>query len=458
MSYPDTEFGNAQRFRDMCDGEVKWDPKRQTWVVWDGTAWVKDDGSRVMQRMGQMANLMLFEASQAFTRSGGQVTPEAAKDAMRAQAWALRSQDHRVPQGAMVWLKSDPDMQESGWDEDNDELGVRNGKVNLVTGRFSRRGKQDKIISSAGVEFDPTELCPEWRKFLKEVLVDDSTIWYVQKAVGYSLTGSASEQVLFYCVGEGSNGKSTFFNVLKYILGDYQGTAQTVTFLRGRRDTTWDLAQLQGKRFVSISEPDAGGRWDEGRIKEVTGGEPVTAEHKYKDPFTFTPQFKLWVTANDYVSTEDYSEGFWRRVIPIRFPNSFPVDGGRLESTLKAEASGILNWAVEGGINWRREGLWRPQAIQESMSNYRTTQLQDARGMITDFLKDRVEVDDTARTPSNQLYDEYKVWARAKGEKDYLKMAGFTRQIRAHGVVLVRHASGNMLGAKIKPVFNGRSG
>ena len=202
-------------------------------------------------------------------------------------------------------------------------------------------------------------------------------IRFVQKAVGYSLTGSTDEQAIFFCVGDGQNGKSTFMEVPGGPFGaNYAANVQAKTLLaRGQtNDISSDIARLKGPRFVTCAEPNEGARLDEGLIKQLTGGDRVTARRLYADEMEFVPKFKIWMGTNHKPVIRGRDYGIWRRLRIIPFDVKIPAEkvDRRLKYKLRAEYPGILRWAVEGCRLWQREGLAMPQAVEDALAEYKS--------------------------------------------------------------------------------------
>ena len=232
------------------------------------------------------------------------------------------------------------------------------------------------VTKKLGTNSEDGANCPDWTEFLNQIFEGDcELISFLQRAVGYSLTGQVSEQCLFILVGTGANGKSTFLKVLQCLLGDYAGTVPMQTLMQQRHGTqTNDLAHLVGKRLVVASEGEPGQRLAESKIKLMTGGDRIACRALYQNFFEFDPQFKLWVATNDLPEITGTTEAIWRRIRVIEFPVTIPPaeqDKG-LADRLIAELPGILQWALHGLKEWRKAGLAPPRicnAIDQELSS-----------------------------------------------------------------------------------------
>ena len=291
--------------------------------------------------------------------------------------WARESESRARLEATLRLARTEYPIADAGsdWDADPLLLGVRNGVVDLRTGNLRAGERSDKITLQAGVAFDPEAVAPRWERFLGEIFEGDrDRIDYVQKCVGYSLTGNVSEQCVFICFGEGANGKSTLLDAIAHVLGDYARNLPFSALEHGARQAIpSEIASLMGRRFVTAIETDESARLNEARIKALTGGDVVTARFLYGEWFTFAPTAKYWLAFNHPPQVADASRGFWRRVRMIAFPHEFTNAEAdqTLSATLRAEAPGILAWIVRGCLKWQREGLNAPDSIRSATQAYR---------------------------------------------------------------------------------------
>jgi putative DNA primase/helicase len=239
-------------------------------------------------------------------------------------------------------------------------------------------------------------------------------IRFVQRAVGYSLTGSTNEQCLFILYGSGANGKSTFLNTISAMLGDYARQTPTDTLLVKRGDgISNDVARLHGARFVSAMEVDNGRRLAEAQVKQLTGGDLMAARYLYQEFFEFRPQFKLFMGVNHTPVIQGTDHGIWRRIhlVPFTVTIAKEDQDKRLVEELHAERSGILRWAVEGCLTWQAEGLEPPTAVAEATEEYRAEMDVLAR-----FLLECRDVGPEARVATGLLYARYVGWCALADE------------------------------------------
>ncbi len=286
-----------------------------------------------------------------------------------------------------------------------------NGILSLKTGKLTKHETKWFITKVSYVEYSENADCPQWHRFLEEIFNGDKElIRYIQKAVGYSMTGQTSEQCVFFLYGTGRNGKSTFLDVIRDIMGDYAANIQPETIMVKHSQSgaiNSDIARLKGARFVTSVEPNEGMRINEGLLKQLTGDDVVTARKLYGDEFEFKPEFKLWMATNHKPIIRGTDTGIWRRIHMIPFTMQIPenkVDRG-LKYKLEREYPAILRWAVEGCLLWQKEGLLMPRAVLEQVREYRREM-----DVVSAFIEDRCEAGEGYYVRSSELYAAYSAW------------------------------------------------
>ena len=262
--------------------------------------------------------------------------------------------------------------------------------------------------------------CPKWLQFLKTVMdSNQGLIDFLQRAVGYSLTGSTQEQCLFFLYGTGANGKTTFLEVILALLNDYSRRADFSTFLvKYGESIRNDLARLKGARFVSAIETAEGKRLAEGLVKQLTGQDKVAARFLRQEFFEFQPEFKIWLAANHKPNIVGSDYAIWRRMKVIPFTVTIPekLQNPELSSELKEELPGILRWTVEGCFDWQKDRLKEPKEVKLATAKYKADM-----DIIGDFLKDSCTISDESRVAKGELYKKYAKWCEETGEKKLSK-------------------------------------
>jgi putative DNA primase/helicase len=300
------------------------------------------------------------------------------------------------------------------WDADTWLLNTPGGVVDLKTGRMRPHERADRMTKITTAT--PSGDCPTWRQFIDEVTGGDKELQsYLQRMVGYALTGSTQEHALFFLYGTGANGKSVFVNTLATILGDYATNAPMDTFMETRTDRhPTDMAGLRGARFVAAIETEQGKRWAESKLKNLTGGDKISARFMRQDFFEFFPQFKLFVAGNHKPAIRNIDEAMKRRLHLIPFTITVPPQqrDKNLQQKLLAERDGILAWAVQGCLDWQRHGrLAPPHRVVEATEEY--FEAEDALGR---WLDERCVREANAKSLTAELFNDWKQWAEAAGE------------------------------------------
>ncbi|WP_026330033.1 phage/plasmid primase, P4 family [Caldimonas manganoxidans] len=299
------------------------------------------------------------------------------------------------------------------WDADPWLLNTPGGVVDLKTGRKRPNERSDRMTKITTAT--PDGECSQWMAFLSDITGGDVDLQsYLQRMVGYCLTGVTSAHALFFLYGTGANGKSVFANVISTILGNYAATASMETFVetRGDRHPT-DLAGLRGARFVTAIETEQGRRLNESKVKAITGGDKISARFMHKDFFEYTPQFKPVIVGNHKPAIRNIDEAMRRRLHMIPFTVTIPPDrrDPRLTEKLLAERDGILAWAVAGCLAWQREGLKPPASVQAATEEY--FESEDALGR---WIDERCVREVNAKSLTAELFTDWKQWAEASGE------------------------------------------
>ena len=299
------------------------------------------------------------------------------------------------------------------WDADPWLLNTPGGVVDLRTGRKRANDRADRMTKITTAT--PGGDSPQWMAFLSDVTGGDADLQvYLQRMVGYCLTGVTSAHALFFLYGTGANGKSVFANVISTILGDYAATASMDTFVetRGDRHPT-DLAGLRGARFVTAIETEQGRRLNESKVKAITGGDKISARFMRQDFFEYTPQFKPVIVGNHKPAIRNIDEAMKRRMHMIPFTVTIPPErrDGRLTEKLLSERDGILAWAVAGCLAWQREGLKPPACVVSATEEY--FEAEDALGR---WLEERCVRAPNAKSLTAELFSDWKQWAETSGE------------------------------------------
>jgi putative DNA primase/helicase len=357
--------------------------------------------------------------------------PELA-EAIEVLKWCMKSEDARRINAMVELARSEPGVPvvPSNLNRNHWLLNCPNGTLNLRTGRLHEHRREDLITNVCPTEYHADATCPRWLRFLDGVFEQKhQLVRYVQKYLGYCLTGDVTEQVLGIFWGAGANGKSTLINTFLDTVGeDYAIKASRDLFMAKKQDThPAQLARLFGKRLVVAIETENGCRLDEALIKELTGGDPITARGMKENPWQFKPTHKAILVTNHKPDIRGTDEGIWRRprLVPftVRFWNpDDPDDLAKnlpaalkqdkdLRDALLAERPGILAWCVEGCLDWQRQGLGMPEEVKAATKQYRSEQ-----DLLAAFFAEHCLLGADYRCRAGEFYARFRVWCEASGE------------------------------------------
>ena len=402
-----TDLGNAQRLTQQWGDVVRYVTEFKKWIFWDTTRWCFDEDGYVIRLAKKTVREMYQQASQVEDVDRRRNMARHAQKSESLHSLEAMEKLARTEEGMPI--------SQSSLDTNPYLLGVRNGVVDLRTNTLITNNPEDFITKQAQVDYLPDAPAPRWLSFLDQIMEGDaSMVEYLQRIVGYSLTGETSEQVLFFLYGFGANGKSTFVTTIQQMLGDYAAQTPSRTLMTRGRGANNDVARLRGARFVATTETEEGNRFDESELKILTGGDMIAARFLYQEHFEFQPDFKIWISGNHKPFIRGNDIGIWRRIRLIPFDVTIPVAEQDRELTikLKEELSGILNWAIEGCLKWQEEGgLITPKKVEEATSEYRTE-----LDLIRRWIEECCEKKPHVQTSSSKLYQSYKSWATDNGE------------------------------------------
>lgn len=401
----DTDISNGQRLVTRYGSDIRYAPETG-WLVWDGRRWSNDEnGLRVQSFAKETAVAIMSEVKNAPDR-----------EAMRKHA--KRSQSRRAVENMIELAKSEPGISTELTDFDADQylLNLQNGTLNLKTGELQRHRREDLITKIVHIPYAAGARCDRWFAFLMRVTDGDQDLCdYLKRMVGYLVTGCTSEQVLHFLYGSGANGKSVFCEILRALLGDYAVVSSPdLIMLKRHAGIPNDVARLRGARVALMNETAQGSKFDEAKLKDLTGGDSLTARYLHKEFFDFAPTHKLVIRGNHKPTIYGNDEGIWRRLRLIPFTVSIP-QGERdlnLLDKLKAELPGILHWALEGYLEWQAVGLKPPAIVTEAVREYR-----DESDTLGRFIAERCTVRVVGRIQSSAFLSQYQQFCEHAGER-----------------------------------------
>ncbi|MDQ3696083.1 MAG: phage/plasmid primase, P4 family [Chloroflexota bacterium] len=403
-----TDLGNARRLVEQHGIDLHYCGVWGKWLCWDDRRWMIDDTGEVARRAKRTVGSIYAKAGLLEDRDERK---QLVKHALRSEAAA------RIE--AMIKLAStEPGIpiRPDQLDTDPWLLNVQNGVVDLRTGKLLPHDRARLITKMVPVTYDPDATCPIWDTFFTKILGGKPELMqFVQRAIGYSLTGRVTERVLFMLYGLGRNGKSTLLDTTLELLGDYAVRTTTDTILATRDGgVPNDIARLKGMRFVFASEAEENRRLAEAKVKDLTGGDTISARFMRAEWFDFRPEFKIFLGTNHRPDIRGTDSAIWDRIRLIPFSVRISDDevDPDLKDKLLAERAGILHWAVEGCLAWQRQGLGAPVEVLEATNAYRRES-----DLVGQFIDDECIVGEIERCTAKELYTAYSSWCGGGGEK-----------------------------------------
>jgi putative DNA primase/helicase len=387
----------ALRFAIQHAGDLRYVAELGRWYFWDGKRWRRDT-----QLLGFDSARRICRAAAAECNEHHRLRTIASAKTVAAVEKLARS-DHRL--AATI----------DQWDADPWLLNTPDGAVNLRTGKLRHHRSGDHMTKITAVGPDASCEIPMWRKFLDRITGRNTDLQdYLQRVLGYALTGVTTEQALFFIFGPGANGKSALLEAILGIVGDYGQTSPIETFTASNFDRhPTELARLHGARLVTATETEEGRRWAESRIKQLTGGDRVSARFMRQDFFEYVPQFKLIIAGNHMPGLRTVDEAARRRFNLIKFGVVIPAHerDRHLARKLKREWPGILAWLIEGCLDWQERGLDPPDVVREATDEY--FRQEDLFAM---WVEEKCVRDANAFTSRENLFDSWSFWTRKAGE------------------------------------------
>ena len=413
----------TRRYKDNWRYVAEW----SRWFAWDGKRWQEDK------------TLAALDMSRKLCRQEGALTRDISNAKRLGSIQTIRAVE------AIAKTDRGHAMIADCWDKDTLRINTPLGTVDLRTGAIASHRREDynTKITNASPNGDAAS-CPKWLKFLEEVTDGDTELHgYLQRIAGYCLTASTREQALFFLYGSGCNGKSNFIETMLYIMGDYAGPAEMDLFLHSKNEKhPTGLAGLRGLRMVCAVELEAGSYWSESRIKTLTGQDTITARLMRQDFFTFKPQFKILISANNKPSLRQVDDAIKRRIHLIPFMVNIKKKYGEkhidqnLVDKFKLEADGIMDWAVRGCLEWQRIGLAPPSFAVDATDDY-----FEEEDTIGHWVTEGCEQGPRYAGKAAALFESWCKWAEAN--KEFIgNQKRFAQQLEKRGFKKHRTSSG----------------
>lgn len=430
-NYNHTDVGNAQRVVALHGSNFRYCHPWKKFLIWDGKRFAVDLTGEIDRLAKDTVRKMYSEASALEDES----------ERKRQAKHSMASENQNRLKAMIDLAKTEPGVAVVPDDLDVDDwmLNCLNGTINLKTGELKPHLRENHVTKLTPVEFNPTANCPTWHSFLDKIMGGNTElIRFLQKAIGYSLTGSIREQCLFILSGQGANGKSTFLNTIQLMLADYAQQTPTETLMVKKNESIRnDIARLVGTRFVTAAESEQGKALAESLIKQMTGGDKLTARFLHGEYFEFDPKFKIFLATNHRPTIRGTDNGIWRRVRLIPFNVTIPENeqDQSLPMKLRAELPGILRWAVEGCLAWQRDGLNAPAIVNDATGEYR--QEMDS---LQAFIDECLIIKSGHKVLGTAVYSAYAEWCEESGEYPLSKRV-LTIKLKEKGFITRKSAS-----------------
>lgn len=439
--------GRGLRMRDQFATVLKFNAVDKKWFFFNGSYWQEDIGNQRVELAAERVANSIKKEKPELSFSTKTDEDKAMNEWYRFQK---DSRSHMAKMHMIDEFKKYVIVKHGEFDKEDMLLNTESGYVDLSSGELHDHDIDKKFSHQTVAEYSDNVDAPLWDKFLNQIFNnDEELIHYVQKAIGYSFTGSVDEQCLFILNGRGRNGKSVFSNIVSDVAGNYakQMNVQTIVAKKNQSGSAnSDVARLEGARIVTSSELNEGDRFDESLVKQLTGGDKILARFLYGSEFEYKPKFKIWMATNHLPIIRGTDDGIWRRIKIIPFNIQIPKEkvDKKLEYKLKAEYTGILNWIVQGAIMWQQEGLEDPEAVTKVIETYRAEM-----DPLDAFLEECCTTGQNYSIKAREMYDAYHEWAK-ESEEYKMSMTKFGREMSKKLLRVKRRDGWYYVGLKLK--------
>lgn len=406
-----TDLGNAMRLVKKYGDIIRYCDELGKWLIWDGRRWAIDKSQRI--------RTLAFETVRDIYREAAETVSESER--VELANWAIKSESATRINAMLSLAEAMVSVTVDELDADPWLFNVANGTLDLRTGELLPHDPARLITKISDVAFDQEAECPTWIAFLERIMDGNrNLITFLQYAAGYSMVGEVSEHVLIFLYGTGANGKSTFLDALLHVFGDYGQPTDPELLLAKRGEVhPTGVADLRGARLAVTNEIEDGRRLAENLVKQLTGGDRLKARFMHRDFFEFKPSHTLWMAGNHKPIIRGQDEGIWRRIRLVPFNVTIPEHerDPHLKDKLKAEAPGILKWALEGCLKWQAKGLSFPDEVRVAVAEYR-----EESDPLADFFEEECVIHDNAQVKFSDLYSAYTRWCEQNGVYPFSQM------------------------------------
>lgn len=447
--YDFTEIGMADRLVDSYSGKIRFVTGRKQWLHYRDGAWVVDEMTSVFNLTSNLTTTLMNDADRS---EDSEALLKALKPLRTASK--IRGIEHSFSQRPGILTSAD------ALDGVKHMVTVGNGVLNLTDGSFGPHSHKLLATKKISADFDPAATAPQWEKFLEDVLPDAEVRAYVQRAMGYTLTGEADQRAIFMLHGPSGTGKTQFLNAIGRIFGTFGKSADPGIFTMATNEAksaaSPGLHKLRGARLVTSTELPENMRIDEALVKRLTGMDVINSRDLYQSEESWTPEFAIWMATNFLPAMSSDDDAIWRRVKPIRFDQKFGTSDGKPEvygigeKLAREEASGILNWLLEGLRLYRVEGLGDTQAVREEVADYKAESDPVLRFVATAVAEAAVFMDADEKISANLLYSWFTAWCSEEGIRFPISQNRFGRRLSRAGYAPARGPGGQRMWAGLR--------
>jgi len=442
------ERGDAELLAKTFKGKFLYDHIAQCWLNYGNGVWNQDQENQTLKTAIEKLSKVYLSTSLEVDRQVTELTAkkndanrerirklEGLRDNFRERVRKLNNRNRitNVLKLAQSWLPT------STWKFDSDpmKLNLANGIFDLKENVLEEHSYEHLCLKQSKVAFEKGTTAEHWIDFVNTIFSgDQELIRFVRQAVGYSLSGLSDLQALIFCYGSGANGKSTFFGVLRQVLGDYYQGIQVETLLAKNFQSSsehYELARVKGARIVVSDEVPEGRKLNESLVKNLTGGDQIHARNPYEKPFSFDPTHTLWMYGNHKPVISGMDHGIWRRIYLVPFTIKIPDDQIRPQEDLweefRRENSGILEWALEGWQDYQSNGLVLPEAVRQATSEYKSES-----DTLETFINENCIINSEFKIHTTKLFQLFKDWTRENNEADQIRSSrGMVKLLRERG-------------------------
>ena len=428
-----TDLGNAERFANMFTDQIKYCSQFGKWLLWDGRRWAIDDTEQIMKHAKKCVRSMYADAGEI---DDYDQRKSFLQHANRSESLARMSSMITLARHMLAVtvdeLDADPWL-----------LNVLNGTLNLKTGKIQPHDPSNNITKLAPITYDPAANPQIFHDFIRSVFAEnENVIQFMQRFLGYCLTGDTREQKFMIAWGSGQNGKGTLLNLILDILGDNAETTPADTIMAKKSEgIPNDIARLRGARYVLASETQKGRRMNEALVTQMTGQDRMAARFLHQEFFEFWPQFKIVLLTNDKPNASGDASALWRRIMLTPFTQKF--EGAKCDNTLReklrhpAEMAGVFRWLVDGCLAWQKNGLQPPDEVIQATTDYR-----NENDVLGDWLEENCIIGNYVTGKIADLYKNFEEWSLNNGEKHFFNKKKFSQYLAQKGYELYKGTAG----------------